>query len=111
MRPSYFFDLENREKKEVVPGVAIRTIWQDRMLLSIVDLEAGAVVPLHSHEHEQAGAVLSGDLELTIDGETRLLKPGDSYIIPGGVAHKAVAVNGPARVLDVFAPVREEYKY
>jgi len=111
MNPPYFFDLEDRPAKEVVPGVRIRTTWQERMLLSIVDLDAGAVVPMHSHEHEQAGAVLSGELELTIAGETRLLKAGDSYIVPGNVEHMAAAPNGPARVLDVFSPVREAYQY
>jgi hypothetical protein len=31
------------------------------------------------------------------------------FLIPPDVPHRAVAVNGPARVLDVFSPVREDY--
>jgi quercetin dioxygenase-like cupin family protein len=61
--------------------------------------------------NEQAGTVVSGALELTIDGETRWLAPGDTYLIPGGVEHGAQTGDNPARVLDVFSPVREEYKY
>jgi quercetin dioxygenase-like cupin family protein len=107
----YFCDLENREAKETVPGVLIRTFWGNEMLLSIVDLAANAVVPAHSHPHEQAGAVISGEFEMTIRGQTRRLKPGDTYIIPGGVEHGARTGDTPARALDMFSPVREDYQY
>ena len=107
----YFCDLENREAKEVLPGMNIRTFWGNEMLLSIVDIEPHAVVPTHSHPHEQTGTIMSGELEMTIGGETHLLKPGDTYIIPGHVEHSARAGDAPARVLDVFSPVREEYQY
>ncbi len=107
----YFCDLENREAKEIVPGVQIRTFWGNKMLLSIVDLAANVVVPAHSHPHEQAGTVISGEFEMTINGETRRLKPGDTYIIPGGVEHGARTDDTPARALDAFSPVRADYQY
>jgi quercetin dioxygenase-like cupin family protein len=107
----YFCDLENREAKEIVPGVHIRTFWGHEMLLSVADLAANAVVPTHSHPHEQAGVVISGELELSIGGETRWLKPGDTYIAPGGVGHGARTGDAPARVLDIFSPVRKDYQY
>ncbi|MCP4665927.1 MAG: cupin domain-containing protein [Deltaproteobacteria bacterium] len=81
------------------------------MLLSIVDSAAHAVVPAHSHPHEQAGTLISGEFELTIGGETHRLKPGDTYIIPGGVEHSGRTGDAPARVLDIFSPVRKEYQY
>lgn len=107
----HFCDIDNREAKEIAPGVRARTFWQKKMLLSVVDLDAHAVVPMHSHQHEQCGAVLIGELEMTIAGETRMLKPGDCYVIPGRTEHAAKAGEEPARVVDVFAPVREEYKF
>jgi len=107
----HFCDLENREAKELAPGVLARTFWGNRMLISVVDLAADAVVPLHSHLHEQAGTVVSGQLELTVAGETRQLEPGATYIIPGGVEHGARTGDRPARVMDVFSPVREDYQY
>lgn len=107
----YFCDVENREDREVVPGVHIRTFWGEQMLLSVVDLEAYAIVPEHSHLHEQCGTVVKGQMALTIDGETRWLAPGDTYIIPGGVKHSAQAGERPAQVIDVFSPVRDDYKY
>ncbi len=106
-----FCDLDNRQAKELVPGVHIRTFWGNEMLLSVADLDADVVVPVHSHFHEQAGIVITGELELTIDGEARWLRPGDAFIIPGDVEHGARTGDAPARVLDVFSPVREEYQY
>ena len=107
----YFCDVEQREAKEIFPGARIRTFWANQMLLSIVDLDAHSEVPTHFHHHEQAGTILSGELELTINGETRQLKVGDAYIIPGGIEHSARTGDSPARALDVFSPVREDYQY
>jgi quercetin dioxygenase-like cupin family protein len=106
-----FCDLDNRQAKELVPGVHIRTFWGDEMLLSVAELDANTVVPIHSHFHEQAGIVITGKLELTIGGDARWLKPGDVFIIPGDVKHGARTGETPARVLDVFSPVREDYQY
>ena len=107
----HFCDLENREAKEIAHGVQIRTFWGKEMLLAIIDLAANAVVPAHNHPHEQAGTVISGELELTIGGEKHWIKPGDTYIIPGGVEHSGRTGDTPAKVMDIFSPVREEYQY
>ncbi|MFQ5399095.1 MAG: cupin domain-containing protein [Anaerolineae bacterium] len=107
----YFSDLEAREAKEVVPGARIRTFWGEKMLISVVDLEPSVGVPTHSHPHEQCGTVVFGELSMTIAGETRRLRPGDTYIIPGGIEHSAVAGDQPTRAIDIFSPVREEYQY
>jgi quercetin dioxygenase-like cupin family protein len=79
-------------------------------MLSHLEIDAGAEIPPHSHPHEQAGILLSGRLELTIGEETRVVEPGALYIIPPDTPHRAVALPpGPAVVLDVFSPVREDY--
>ena len=106
-----FHDPKERQQKNLAPGVNTRTFWGDNMLLSIVEFDANSEVPNHTHPHEQAGMVLEGELELDIEGETRLLKPGDVYIIPGDVEHWARSRTSEARVLDIFSPVREEFKY
>ncbi len=95
----------------MLPGVALRTFWGEHMLVSLVDLQAGAVIPPHSHPHEQVGMMLRGEMDLTIAGETRLVKPGDLYIIPGGVEHGVTVGDADAQCIEAFSPVREEYKY
>jgi quercetin dioxygenase-like cupin family protein len=45
-------------------------------MLSYLEMDAKAVIPLHDHPHEQAGMLLEGKLELTIGEETRVVHPG-----------------------------------
>ncbi len=105
-----FVDLHGKRGKQLFEGVKAQVAWGDRLMLSLVTLGAGSTVPMHSHPHEQAGIVLDGELDFTIGKETRRLKAGDSYIIPGNVQHGCAACAGHALVLDIFSPVREEYK-
>ena len=107
----YFPDQDHRAFKDLLAGVHARTFWGEQMLLAVVDLDAQAIVPSHAHPHEQGGVVLLGELEFTIAGETRLLHPGDLYLIPGGTEHSVKVGPHAARVLDIFSPLREEYKY
>ena len=46
---------------EMLPGVVRRTLCSaDRMTICEFTLDKDAVVPLHTHEHEQAGYVVRG---------------------------------------------------
>lgn len=104
-----FIDIESIPEIEPAPGCKLRTPYGENLMLSQVTMDEGAIIPLHSHPHEQAGVLLSGSLEFQIGDETRIVKPGELYIIPSNVEHKAVAIGGPAVVLDVFSPIREDY--
>jgi quercetin dioxygenase-like cupin family protein len=106
-----FHDVNSREYKTLLEGVKARTFWGEKMLLALIDLEANAVIPTHNHPHEQIGIVLNGELDFNIDGEQRVLHQGDIYVIPSGANHTVRVVEKPAQVLDIFSPVREEYKY
>ncbi len=107
----YFMSPHEREPKTLFGTATTRTFWGENMLLSLVEIPAGGVVPMHSHPHEQAGMVLEGELTFTVGDETRTLKPGDMWMIPGGVEHTVAAGDQPAKALDIFSPVREDYKY
>lgn len=107
---TYFHDSSEIRRKEIAPGVSIRTMWGEKVMMSVIESAPGAVVPLHTHPHEQAGMVLQGEFDMTIDGETRRMRPGDSYVIPGGIEHGIQGLDGWALALDIFSPPREEYK-
>ena len=72
-------------------------------------VDPGAVVPEHSHPHEQVGYLLEGTLTFTVDGGSLLVEAGDSYVIPGGEPHSAEN-NGDAAAVgfDVFSPPRDD---
>jgi len=104
-----FIRLQDTVKRTLAPGVTLNLAWGDGLMLSVVELEPGSAVPMHSHPHEQAGIVLEGEFDMTIGGETRRLRRGDMYIIPGGVEHEVITGQGRALALDVFHPIREDY--
>jgi quercetin dioxygenase-like cupin family protein len=108
---AFFFDSAARTPKALAPGITSRTFWGERMLLQLVDLKPDATIPPHSHPHEQLGMVVKGEMELTIGGETRAVKVGDVYVIPGDVEHAVRMGAEPCQVVEMFAPVREEYKF
>ena len=95
-----------------IDGIEFKTIVHGaNTLMAEFHLSAGAVLPLHSHPHEQSTIVLFGELEFVLGEETQTLKAGELVVIPGGVEHFVKVGPVPARVLDVFVPVREDLKY
>ncbi len=106
----YFFKPNEREPKEVFSGVTIRTIWGEHIMLSFVHFEPHAFVPPHSHPHEQMGVLLEGEIEFTIGNETKILRKGDCWWVPSNVVHSVRNLDKPSLALDIFHPVRDEYK-
>jgi quercetin dioxygenase-like cupin family protein len=105
-----FVDFEQVGRFPLAPGVVGRPLFGEGAMLNLIEFEPGAVVPLHSHEHEQLGIVLRGEQVLVIDGVEHRLGPFGAYAIPGGIEHSAHCGPEGALVLDVFQPVREDYR-
>ncbi len=104
-----FIDINSIPSIEVAPGCRLRTPYGEHLMLSYLEMDEGAVIPMHHHPHEQGGMLLEGRLELSIGDDVRIVEAGSMFLIPPNVPHKAVAIDGPALVLDVFSPVREDY--
>ena len=106
----YFVDPDALPGKALASGVNLRVVWGQHIMLSFVRLEPGGVVPPHNHPHEQGGVCLEGSMEFTIGSETRIVKRGEGWLIPGGVTHAVRALETGAEALDIFYPHREDYK-
>jgi quercetin dioxygenase-like cupin family protein len=106
----YFINPDALPGKVLAPGVELHVTWGQHLMLSFVRLEAGSVVPPHSHPHEQGGVCLEGSMEFTIGVETRVVQRGEGWMIPGGVTHSVRALDNGAVALDIFYPHREDYK-
>jgi quercetin dioxygenase-like cupin family protein len=107
---SFYFPAEDDLGRHTIfPGVHIRTCAADKMMMSVVDLQPHSVVEEHLHPHEQVGMVLEGRALFIIGGEQKVLQAGDVYRIPGNTPHKVITLDKPARALDIFCPIREEY--
>ena len=95
---------------EMAPGVVRRTLnYGERTLLAEVSLTKGSIVPAHIHVHEQIGYLASGRIRFRIGDEVQELGPGDSWCVPSNVEHEVWTIED-AIAIDIFSPVREEYK-
>ena len=91
-------------------GVLARALHADRITIGFVDIDPGVLVPEHRHDNEQVGFVQRGSVTMTVAGQARELRVGETYSIAGGVPHSAKAGADGVSVVDVFAPVREDWK-
>jgi quercetin dioxygenase-like cupin family protein len=105
-----FLSLAGGDGFELAPGAIAKAVFGERGMLNVVELQPGAEVPLHSHPHEQLGIVLKGMQALVIDGVAHELHELDGYSLAGGIEHSAYCGPDGATVLDVFCPVREDYR-
>jgi quercetin dioxygenase-like cupin family protein len=104
-----FADLSDLPLRQIWQSAAVRTIDGERLTLGVVELDANALVPEHRHDHEQLGMVIQGSLEFRVGDETRQLGPGGTWRIPSNVPHEVKVGPDGAVVIDVFAPVRQDW--
>jgi quercetin dioxygenase-like cupin family protein len=98
------------EPIQVFEGVVARRIEGDRVTLAIVELDPHAIVPEHTHAAEQHGMVIRGRMTFRVGESERVLGPGGTWRIRGGVPHRAQAGPDGAEVIDVFSPIRDDWE-
>lgn len=103
------FRLNELSEHEPAPGYRARFVHTENLTFAFWDIRKGHAVASHSHPHEQVVKMLEGTLELEVEGEKYMLKPGLVLVIPSGAAHSAYAHTN-CKAIDTFYPVREDYK-
>ncbi len=53
--------------------------------------------------------MIEGEFELTIDGQPEILTSGDYRVIPPDAVHSGRSITA-CRIIDVFSPVRDDYR-
>ncbi len=104
-----FIELDELENREIFAGGKGKFIHTENMTFAYWDFKAGVAVPEHSHPHEQVVNMIEGELELSIEGVTKSLKPGQVAIVPPQAKHAGRAITD-CQIIDVFYPVREAYR-
>ena len=104
-----FHQLSDIEEKEIIKGFFGKMIHLDKVTVAHFRVLKGSILPEHHHIHEQITNVISGELEMTVDGKTRVCRAGDVIAIPSNVPHSARALTD-CKLVDVFQPAREEYR-
>ena len=97
------------DRHTLYPGVTIRAIGGEQVLLCHVQYEAGTRVPRHVHpEAEQLMWIVEGDVTMTVGDETRRLGAGDLVVVNRGVEHELYSEGGMTFV-EALAPVPRDH--
>lgn len=104
-----YIDLADLEERELIPGYWVRFVHTEHMTIAYWTIQAGSHLPEHSHPHEQVVNLLEGEFEFSLAGETRRMSPGTVVDIPPNMSHSGTAISD-CRILDVFYPVRDDYR-
>lgn len=104
-----FYRKEDAGYKLLAEGVRLKTLVHgEKTHLCEFRIAKGGRVPEHSHPHEQTGYLVSGRMKFMVGDESFEARPGDSWCLPGHVAHAAEVLEDSVMV-EVFSPLREDY--
>jgi quercetin dioxygenase-like cupin family protein len=92
---------------ERLPGWLGRIFHSKNLTLARWDFSRGSSIHQHCHPTEEVWYVTDGELDITIEGETRVARKGRAAIVPNNGLHNVVALtDGSAFVVNF--PMRED---
>jgi len=102
-----FVDPSALPEHEPRPGWSGRFFHSDHMTFAYYEIAPGADVHSHEHSNEEVCHIVEGALELTLDGESKIVRAGEAVIVRAGQTH-SVRATKPTRAIVVDHPVREQ---
>jgi quercetin dioxygenase-like cupin family protein len=104
-----FVDTGKLKVVERLPGWFGRYFHSSSMTIAHYNFTRGATIHEHFHPEEEIYEVIEGELELTIDGEVQIARPGVVGIVPASARHSVRALTD-GRVIIVDHPRRPEFE-
>ena len=99
-------------REAVRPGVERSGFRGEQVLLVMNYLTPGMEVRPHSHPFEQLAYIVQGHMRFVVGDEVFEAGPGSVIRIPPDVEHYGEPLGDePVLNLDVFSPIREDYKH
>ena len=103
-----FVDTSCLDVVERLPGWYGRYFHSQSMTFAHYSFVCGALIHEHFHPQEEVYELIEGELEVTIDGVTQIVRPGLVAIVPSGVPH-SVKARTDGRVIIVDFPLRRDF--
>jgi quercetin dioxygenase-like cupin family protein len=94
-------DWERQEFIEARPGIFGATVHTPQLTAILYRYGAGSSWEEHQHPQDQITTVLSGTIDLVVDGAPVRLSAGELATLPGGTPHSAT-VTEPAVSLNIL---------
>jgi quercetin dioxygenase-like cupin family protein len=105
--PGRYVHVDDITPTEFVSGLGFRPVLGQGVMANFVSFEPDTEAPRHVHEEEQVVIVLEGEMTFDLDGDVRVMRPGDVAVVPSWVPHAAWTTDTPCREVDVFCPPRK----
>ena len=106
----YIINREDCVRLQPADGQVIFAAECEKTTITIMEFQPHFVTPEHSHPHEQVGYMIEGEAEYVIDGRSYPVRAGQMWRLPGGVRHQVKVGARPMRLVEVFYPVREDFR-
>jgi quercetin dioxygenase-like cupin family protein len=103
-----FVDTNDLKVTERLPGWKGRYFHSASMTFAHYEFAAGSSIHQHFHRKEEVYEVIDGELEVTIDGTSRIAKPGLVAIVPANSRHSVRALTD-GRLIVVDHPARRDF--
>ena len=90
-------------------NIYTRFLLGDNALISFIEVPAGSVFPVHSHDAEQILIITEGSEEHEVDGVVHHMKAGEVCVHPAGVPHGGQGTATGYKGVDIFCPPRDSH--
>ena len=91
------------------PGICRQMVVGENVMMVRFTFEPFLVTPEHTHPHEQMTIVVKGKVKFTIEGEIKIVSPGDVLHFPPHNRHGATMLDEEVVLIDIFSPIREDF--
>ncbi len=96
-----YWNLSTLPLEEFKPGILSKAIIGENLTMVCMEIEGGKEDPGHTHDFDQCGVVLDGNIQMTIGEERKTLNANESYFIPSGVRHGWKTFDKSVKLFDI----------
>ena len=106
----YFIKNAEPKIQKPEPGVERKIMaYCDKLMMCELTFVKGTTSAIHKHPHEQITYVLSGALKFSVGGEEQVVHAGDAIHMPANVEHGVLEALEDSKIIDNFAPKRDDF--
>lgn len=102
-------DWSRIKKNNPAPGIQRQMVVGENIMICRFTFEPFLVTPEHTHPHEQMTLVIQGKVKFFIEGEVKIVSPGDVLHFPPNNRHGATMLDEEVVLIDIFSPIREDF--
>lgn len=102
-------DWSRIKKDNPAPGIQRQMVVGQNVMMVRFTFEPFLVTPEHTHPHEQMTLVIQGKVKFFIEGEVKIVSPGDVLHFPPHNRHGATMLDEEVVLIDIFSPIREDF--